>query len=853
MSRRKAPASFVAALKSCVALAAKEEGAKVDDGKLVKLRALERGISIHARATCSGCDADAFVSCSLMEMYAKCGRMVEARAVFDKLLRCSSILPSVVLWTVLIQGYTENGEPCIALDLFSRMKEENYCQPNPRTIVPALKACSLLAAEEVNVLDDTVERKKSVIKRHSLRKGMEIHAQALEQGFHSDIFVSNTLVHMYAKCGSMVDARRVFDRALDRSTVSWNILMLGYVEHGEAGLVLELFSCMERSGAAPNALSFVAALKACTSLADEEQGTVVDGGKLVKVRALEDGMAVHAQALEAGYYNSDAFVSNALIDMYCNCGRMVEAKRVFDELHLQRTVVSWNALMLGYVENGEEESALQALAMMEGCNCVPTSRTFLAALKACSGLAAKEEAGEESAKLESLERGMAIHSRAEKQGLGVDLFVASTLVDMYSKCGSMLDARRVFDRMEKHSSVAWTALILGYTEKGDSDLALELFASMQQENCPRDAPAFVAALKACAAMAAREESTPVDQKLVKSVALEKVAEIHPQAIASGLISDLYLASSLVDLYASCGSMEDARSVYDKMPRHDVVSWASLVLGYAESGQAELALELFFRTRVERSHECASNAVSFVGALKACGSLTALETGKRRVHGDLCRSGLELESTVVANSLVDFYGKCACLIQSQHMFDSIVRKDAASWTSLLAGYCRQGNVSRALELFHAMQHEDGLRPTPVTFTCLLTACSHAGLVDQGKKLFQLMLSKYGVRPTLEHYHCLADLLGRANRVAEAVTLLETMPYSPTAVSWRTMLSACRKWDNIELGKRAYESLMDLSVKDTAGYSLIRNLYGSTATENHQIIPDESHAYQAKLFDLQVRSA
>ncbi|XP_024540607.1 pentatricopeptide repeat-containing protein At3g09040, mitochondrial-like isoform X1 [Selaginella moellendorffii] len=341
-------------------------------------------------------------------------------------------------------------------------------------------------------------------------------------------------------------------------------------------------------------------------------------------RDLGEVRRIHGVAIQRGLLQSDVFVANSVISMYAKCGSMEEAREVFQGMGF-RDVVSWNALIGGYAEAGGpgSEIALGYFEQFQRENgCSSSSRTFVAAVKACAGLAAREEAtlldGRVLVKKRSLERGMVLHSQAAKDGFERDLYVSSSLVDMYAKCGSLLDARRIFERMPERNAVSWTALISGYAESGDGETALEIFERFFR-SFQVDGRALVAAIKACGCVAVKEKASLVAGQVVKMLSLERGMAIHSMA---GSETDIFVASSLVDMYAKCGRMEEARRVFDGIPGrdHDVVLWTSLIQGYAENDELDLAFGIF----ASGVGFHGANSQTFVAVLKACSGLASIE-------------------------------------------------------------------------------------------------------------------------------------------------------------------------------------------------------------------------------------
>eukprot|EP00249_Psilotum_nudum_P015903 c25573_g7_i1 orf=2-622(+) len=206
---------------------------------------------------------------------------------------------------------------------------------------------------------------------------------------------------------------------------------------------------------------------------------------------------------------------------------------------------------------------------------------------------------------------------------------------MYAKCGSICQARQIFDKMRKRNVVSWTAMISGYAQHGHVEEALKLFWQMHQECIKPDNITFASILKACASKAA----------------LEHGREIHASIIKNGFESDVLVGSTLVDMYAKCGTIDHARHVFDKMPDRNVVSWTAMISGYAHHGHGAEALKLFRQMQ----QECLKpNRITYISALKACACVAALEHGKQ-IHACIVKSGSKLDVSV-GNTLVDMYAK-----------------------------------------------------------------------------------------------------------------------------------------------------------------------------------------------------
>ncbi|XP_024519991.1 uncharacterized protein LOC112342430 [Selaginella moellendorffii] len=652
-----------------------------------------------------------------------------------------------------------------------------------------------------------------------LQTGKRVHSYVAERTNYcsSNSVVANSVLDMYAKCGSMEDALQAFSEMKHRDVVSWTSMISGYARCGDGALALKFFARMQEEGCEPDRVTVIAAVKACSSCAEKEEAREILG-RAVKIKSLEQGRALHSRVARAGFVR-DLAVANSLVDMYSKCGSMEDAQKVFESMR-QRDVISWTSIISGYAQAGEAEFALKLYSRMQDEGCGPDRVTLLAALKACASLAEGEKDGPSRQKW--LEQGRVIHSKAVASGNQSDHFVANSLLDFYAKCGSMEDACTVFQAMGRHSSISWKCMILGYVHNGESEQALEFYKRMQSTGCVADRVTLLATLKACStltAAGASEEAlgTAEKERLVKFrlKCLETGARIHSQA---GTL-DLAVANSVIDLYAKCGRITLARNLFESLPQKNTVSWNCIIIGYAECGEGAVSLELYRQMR--HTSGCAPDAGTFVAVLKACSSLVALEFG-RQIQMEARSFGLERDP-IVANALVSFFAKCGSMAEAEEVFSSILKKDLVTWSSLIAGYSCRGDATRVLDLFERMEKVGGVKPDGVTLLSVLTACSHAGLVDRAKDEFRAMLRKHGIAPTIQHYTCMVELLGRANQLDEAVKLVKGMSCKPDVVIWKAVLGACWKWKNVALGRLAFESIMELDNQNAPAYVLMANLY------------------------------
>ncbi|XP_059074052.1 pentatricopeptide repeat-containing protein At2g33680-like [Cryptomeria japonica] len=281
---------------------------------------------------------------------------------------------------------------------------------------------------------------------------------------------------------------------------------------------------------------------------------------------------------------------------------------------------------------------------------------------------------------------------------------------------------------------------------------------------------------------------------------------------------MYISSALVDMYAKCGSMDDAEKAFRRLPRHDAVSWTAMIGGYVQNGFGVEALELFCTMR---KVDIDPDEFTFSSILTACASLS-LEVGKQ-VHAHVKKIGQELDVTV-GNALVTMYSKCGSIDNAQEIFERMVQRNLTSWNSMILACAQHGQCKGAIKLFEQIQTSQ-VKADGITFLGVLHACCHKGFVAEGRHYFHLMSRDRGIIPREEHYACMVDLLGRAGQLIEAEDFINSMPFKPGIMVWQTLLGACTSCGNMELGIRTAEHLLSLDPQDSATYVLLSNIYAA----------------------------
>ncbi|KAI9082831.1 hypothetical protein K1719_035161 [Acacia pycnantha] len=449
-----------------------------------------------------------------------------------------------------------------------------------------------------------------------------------------------------------------------------------------------------------------------------------------------------------------------------------------------------NQLIQSLCKQGSLKQALQVLSNEPN----PSQQTYKVLIYSC-------------AHKNSLSDGLDVHRHLIDSGFDKDPFLATKLINMYAELGSIDHARWVFDKTRERTIYVWNALIRALAMVGHGEEVLHWYSQMNWSGVSSDRYTYTYVLKACV----NSESTIFP--------LRKGKEIHAQILRHGHEAQVHIMTTLLDMYARFGCVSNASSVFNAMPVKNSVSWSAMIACYAKNGMPMKAFELF-QQMIREEHDSVPNSVTMVSVLQSCAALAALELGKL-IHGYVLRRGLD-SILPVLNALITMYGRCGKLELGQHVFDQMRKRDVVSWNSLISNYGMHGFGRRAIRIFEKMTNQ-GISPSPISFISILGACSHASLVEEGKILFESMVSKYGIHPSMEHYACMVDLLGRANRLDEAIRIIEDLRIEPGPKVWGSLLGSCRIHCNVKYAERASKALFELEPWNAGNYVLLADIY------------------------------
>ncbi|XP_052190653.1 pentatricopeptide repeat-containing protein At2g22070-like [Diospyros lotus] len=421
----------------------------------------------------------------ILNLYVKSGNFGHARRLFDEIPQ-----RDVQTWTVMISGFAHSGVPRLAFDLFRKMHEDGVF-PNKFTFSSILKCCSSFV---------------------ELRLGKAIHGRILRYGIDSDIALKNSLLHLYGKCAVFDYAERLFESMAEKDTVSWNIMIAAYSQIGDMEKSMDFFIRLPSKDVATWNVIIDGHIRngferLALNLLYEMVETVTIFNKVTfsialvlaaSLSILELGRQIHGRVLRIGTCN-DNFVRNSLIDMYRKCGQMGKASAVFQNLGQDSTriqisdvscdesiaaSVAWSSMVAGYIQNGRLDDAFKIFHTMVCRNIELDKFTLTSIISACG------DAG-------LLELGQLIHAYVLKVGHGIDVFLCSTMIDMYAKCGRLDDAWSIFTLANVGNVVLWTAMISSCASHGQGKEAIWLFELMLNEGIKPNEVTFVGVLTAC--------------------------------------------------------------------------------------------------------------------------------------------------------------------------------------------------------------------------------------------------------------------------------------------------------------------------------------------------------------------
>ncbi|KAL6657037.1 hypothetical protein ACP70R_004817 [Stipagrostis hirtigluma subsp. patula] len=544
--------------------------------------------------------------------------------------------------------------------------------------------------------------------------------------------------------------------------------------------------------------------------------------------ALAEVERLHAALLVGGHRGSTVLAAQ-LVRAYARLGDagLGHALRVFDGMP-RRNSFAWNAVIKGLVDAGRFSEALERYWDMVRDGSVAADRfTYPPVLKACAALGA-------------VEQGRKVRENMEanfSQGIvAPNVFVQCALVDMFSKCGCLDEARSVFESMGVRDLASWTSIIGGTVHGGDWLDVMNLLNQMRSAGFQADSVIFATVIPACGRM----------KELRTGMAL------HGCSVRCGVSDDICVSNALVDMYCKCASLDMAASLFSSMDYKDVVSWSTIIAGYSQNGMYHVSVNLV--TEMIASG-VKPNSTTLASVLPSLSELKLLRHGKE-IHCFSLRNGLE-HSEFLMSALVEFYGGQGFIREAEIAFEFTSKKDLVVWNSMVGGYAVNEDSESALHALRALQTV-GLRPDHVTVVSVLPLCNQHSRFLQGKEIhayairhnisavcsvsnalidmyckcgcleiargiFRLMKERDKVT-----YNTLISSFGKHGHEDQAFLLFDLMKIDgivPDKVTFVALLSCCSHAGLIDKGLWFYDSMLkDYNISpDKEHYSCIVDLY------------------------------
>lgn len=727
------------------------------------------GKLIHAHILRIGLFADTFLSNRLIELYNKCNQINTARHMFDRMphkniYSCNAMLSAYckankleeahelfvempernpVSWNTLISALVRSGFAEGALDVYCRMKWEGF-MPTHFTLASILSACGMLVNEDC---------------------GMGCHGVAIKIGLDGNVYVGNALLSMYAKCGFIGDAMKVFEDLPEPNEVSFTAIMGGLAETDQVEDAFKMFRWMYRIGIHVDSISLSSVLGVFA-----RSGIKQTSGLLCSVH----GQLIHGLTIKLGF-ERDLHLGNSLLDMYAKNGDMKRAEIVFANLpelsvvswnvmiggygqehqtgkaleYMQMmkrygfeadevtyinmlaacvksgdvetgrhifdnmmcpSLTSWNAILSGYFQNGNHKEAIKLFREMQFRNVQADRTTVAIILSSCAGLGL-------------LEGGKSVHAASFKGVFHTDIYVTSGLIGFYSKCNKAEVAKCVFDRMPEKDIVCWNSMIAGLSHNSLDKEAFNLFKQMIGKGIFPTQFSYATVLSCCA----------------KSLSLPQGRQVHAQIVKDGVVNDVFVGSALIDMYSKCGDVHVAKQYFDMMPCKNTITWNEMIHGYAQNGCGDEAVRLY--EEMIRSGE-KLDSITFLAVITACSHSGLVD------HGITIFNSMEAEHGVQPLSdhytcIIDSLGRAGRFHEVETILDKMPFKDDPMVWEVLLSSCRvHDNVSLAKRAADELFRLDPKNSAP--YVLLANMYSSLGRWDEAKDVREMMIEKQVVK-------------------------------------------------------------------------------------------------------------
>ncbi|KAK6921952.1 E motif [Dillenia turbinata] len=585
----------------------------------------------------------------------------------------------------------------------------------------------------------------------------QLHAHLLTTGLHKGTLASTKLIESYAKMGSLESARLVFEKFQTPDSFMWGVLIKCYVWnrfYEEAiSLYHEMSCCYHETQF--SSFIFPPILRACSNIGE-----------------VGIGQKVHGRIIKYGL-DSDTVVQTSLLSMYGETASLSNAKKVFDEM-LLKDVVSWCSIISSYLHNGKAKEGLELFRQMVSKGVEPDSVTMLSVAEVCGQFG-------------SWILARSVHGHAVRREIQWDGSLGSSLVAMYSKCGDLYSAERLFRCSSNHSAALWTTMISCYNQSGCFQEAIDMFEEMQVSNVEPNSVTMISVLCSCARIGW----------------LKGGKSVHCFVIRKAIDHDMErLGPALIDLYGNCGKIRDCQNVFNMVEGENIVTWNILMSVFARKGKSEDALTLF---SLMHKQGLLPDSFSLASALSVCGDIGSSDLG-HQIHGYVIKAGILCE--FVQNSLIDMYSKSGLVDSANQIFEDIEWKTVVTWNSMICGFSQNGNSVEAISLFDKM-YLNCLEIDKVALLSVIQACSHLGYLEKGKWVHHKLICN-GVKGDTYIETSLIDMYAKCGALEIARRVFDNME-ERSVVSWSAMIAGYGMHGQINDAISLFSQMVELGIK------------------------------------------
>ncbi|CAL4937923.1 unnamed protein product [Urochloa decumbens] len=688
----------------------------------------------------------------------KCLRALHARLAVAGAIRDTSVVMG------LVQRYLSLGKPAPAASLFAGAYRG---RPTVYSLNLAVRCFSdhgfhrelldlyreLCAFGSDNFTFSPVIKACTAVS--CLRLGREVHCRVLRTGHGGNVGVQTALLDMYAKAGQIDVSRRVFDGMVQRDLISWNAMVSGYSLNGCFLEAVEELKEMQQGGMRLNASTLVGIIGMC-------------GG----FEAKDVGSSLHAVAMKYGAI-ADESLTSAFISMYSAFDDLSSSRLVFD-LQPVKDLVSFNSMISAYMQHCNWKEAFEVFRLMHCTGLGPNLVTVVSVLPSCNDFF-------------GINQGESVHGMIIKFGLAEQVSVASALVSMYSKLGKLDSAVLLFCYFTEKNNLMWNSMISGYLVNNQWSMALDSFCKMQIEGVAPDATAIINVISGC--------RHTKDLHMAKS--------IHAYAVRSRFESNQSVMNALLAMYADCGDISTSYTLFQKMEVRMLISWNTMISGFAEIGDSEASLMLFCQMCHDEVQFDLVTLISVISSLSGSEDATVGES----VHSLAIKSGCNSDVSLT-NALISMYTNCRIVEAGQQLFDSCCFANTITYNALMSGY-RKNNVSeKILPLFYQMVKND-VKPNLVTLLNLLPVCQSQ---LQGKSIHSYAVRNF-TRLETPHFTSAMGMYSRFNNI-EYCSKIFSLVGERNIILWNAFLSACVQCKQADMVADYFKHMLFINVKPDA---------------------------------------